>query len=102
MIPLALDSRPSSDVPIVPLALTTNDRVSTARVSGAIERPKSTRRFELFVHVPVTGFPSSRRSDSETSSPKARGITARLIDEMLTPDQFRIVIFSSVEMGPVP
>ena len=81
MMPLAFDRRPSSDVPIVLFALTTNDSVTLA--SGASDRPKSTRRLDVFVQVPVTATSLSRSFDSETSSPKARGMTDRLIEVML-------------------
>jgi hypothetical protein len=40
MIPLAFDRRPSSDVPIVPLARTTNDRLSVVLAPGATVLPR--------------------------------------------------------------
>jgi hypothetical protein len=101
MIPLAFDRRPSRDVPIVLLALTTNDSVSLAVASGASDRPKSTRRLEVFVQVPVTETPSRRRRDSDTSSPKARGMTDRLIEVMRSLVVLRMVMVSDVVTVPV-
>ena len=101
MIPLAFDRRPSSDVPIVLVALTTNESVSFAVASGASDRPKSTRRLEVFVQVPVTETSSRRSRDSETSSPKARGVTDRLIEEMRSPVLLRMVMVSDVVIVPV-
>jgi hypothetical protein len=74
----------TSDVPIVLVALTTNESVSLAVASGASDRPKSTRRLVVFVQVPVTESSSSRSFDSETSSPKARGVTDRLMELIRT------------------
>ena len=101
MIPFAFDRRPSSDVPIVLVALTTNESVSLAVASGASDRPKSTRRLEVFVQVPVTATSSRRSLDSETSSPKARGMTDRLIEVMRSLVVLRMVMVSDVVIVPV-
>src|SRR5215213_6524978 len=102
MMPLAFDRRPSSDVPMTPVARTENRRVSTALAPGATSRPRLTSKFELFVQVPPTARPSTARPDSETSSPNARGRTDRLIVRITDVVTLRIAIRSDAAIVPAP
>src|SRR5918994_320449 len=92
MIPLAFDRRPWSEVVMAPVALTTKLSVITALWPGCTLRPSFTSRLAVFVQVVAAALPSTRTPDSDESSPKARGRTDRLIDEMATRVVFRIVI----------
>jgi hypothetical protein len=53
------------------------------------------------VQVAEAATPSTFRFERETSSPKARGRTDRLIELMPAPVMFRIAIFWAVEIVPL-
>src|SRR3954447_9949587 len=89
MIPLAFESRPSSEVPMTPVARTANRSRMTAVAPMPRTLPSWSSRLELFVQRADTGRASTEKPEIDVSSPKARGVTDRLTFEIELPETLR-------------